>query len=262
MATTRAAWRALVRNELDDNGVTKLWADALLNEWLNEGIRDYGRAFPLEATATLTTVAGQAAYALPADLVEVVRVEHPTNVFRVNQPRVGGDWRVSGDPWLVTGHCSLGTGRYAYDVWGATLELEPAPTTRVCMQRLLGQPEQNSGDDPEGAVAVGALVVASRQTAELLAAIDQPLHPVPQAVRRAIERPAAALRAPMRDGVPDAPAPTVRSVPAPGVTLVAHDAVGPQPRPAAPWAAHGPLFQELLEHRRLVLLARGQHQGQ
>jgi hypothetical protein len=128
MATTRAAWRALVRNELDDNDTTKLWADALLSEWLNEGIRDYARAFPLEATATLTTVADQAAYALPDGLVEVVRVEHPTNVFRVHQPRVGGDWRVTGDPWLVTSPRSPVTAHYAYDVWGATLELEPAPT--------------------------------------------------------------------------------------------------------------------------------------
>ncbi len=128
MATTRSAWRSLVRNELDDNGATQLWADALLNAWLNEGIRDYARVFPLEATTALATVAGQAAYALPADLVAVVRVEHPANVFRVSQPRVGGDWRVSGAPWPGADHCLLGTGRYAYDVWGSTLELEPAPT--------------------------------------------------------------------------------------------------------------------------------------
>ena len=125
MATTRSAWRALVRNELDDNGATKLWADALLNEWLNEGIRDYARVFPLEATTTLITVAGQAAYALPAGLVEVVRVEHPTNIFRVHQPRVGGDWRAGTD--VVPCEERRGS-RYAYDVWGSTLELEPAPT--------------------------------------------------------------------------------------------------------------------------------------
>ena len=130
------------------------------------------------------------------------------------------------------------------------------------MQRLLRQPQQNSCDDPERAVAVGPLVVASGQAAELLAAVDQPLHSVAQAVRRAIERPAAALRAPTRDGVPNPPAPTVRSMGAPRVAFVAHDAIGPPPGPPAPRAPHGPLFQELLEDRRFVLLAGRQGQRQ
>src|SRR4051812_2675890 len=125
MATTRAAWRTLARNELDDNGSTKLWSDGLLNEWLAEAIRDYARVFPLETTGTLTTVASQADYTLPTTLVELVRVEHPTNTFRVHQERTGGDWRRS------TANVPLEDrtrGRYAYEIWGATLSLEPAPT--------------------------------------------------------------------------------------------------------------------------------------
>jgi hypothetical protein len=54
-----------------------------------------------------------------------VRVEHPTNTFRVHQERTGGDWRRS------TANVPLGDrigGRYAYEIWGATLSLEPAPT--------------------------------------------------------------------------------------------------------------------------------------
>jgi len=125
MATTRAAWRTLARNELDDNGSTKLWSDGLLNEWLAEAIRDYARVFPLETTGTLTTVASQADYTLPTGLLELVRVEHPTNTFRVHQERAGGDWRRS------TANVPLedrSGGRYAYEVWGTTLSLEPAPT--------------------------------------------------------------------------------------------------------------------------------------
>jgi hypothetical protein len=125
VSTTRTAWRALARNELDDNGATKLWSDGLLNEWLAEAIRDYARVFPLETTGTLTTVASQADYTLPTNLVELVRVEHPTNTFRVRQQRVGGDWRRS------TANVPLEDrigGRYAYEVWGTTLSLEPAPT--------------------------------------------------------------------------------------------------------------------------------------
>jgi hypothetical protein len=124
MATTRTTWRGLARNELDDNGSTKLWSDALLNEWLAEAIRDYARVFPLETTGTLTTVASQADYTLPAGLVELVRVEHPTNTFRVRQERVGGDWRRGTD---AVPPADRGGGRYAYEVWGTTLSLEPAP---------------------------------------------------------------------------------------------------------------------------------------
>src|SRR5687767_2950983 len=87
----RGNWRADCRAELGDEGATKLWSDTLLHRWLNEAIRDFGRVVPREETATLTTVAGQAAYDLPLGLVEVVRVEHPAGTFRVFAPRMGGD---------------------------------------------------------------------------------------------------------------------------------------------------------------------------
>jgi len=125
VSTTRGAWLTQARAELDDTGSTKLWSDTLLKQWLNEAIRDYARVVPLYSTGSLTAVAGQATYTLPSDLVELVRVEHPTNTFRVNQARVGGDWRVGTDTVPVEDRRG---GRYAYDVWGGTLELEPAPT--------------------------------------------------------------------------------------------------------------------------------------
>jgi hypothetical protein len=125
-SVTRAAWRALVRAELGDEGATRLWSDSLLNEWLNEAIRDYGRVVPREEATTLLTVAGQATYALPLGLIEVVRVEHPANTFRVFAPRTGGEW---GDAALTPDPSPPGRGEcgYSYDVWEGQLVLEPAP---------------------------------------------------------------------------------------------------------------------------------------
>lgn len=125
---SRATWRALVRAELgDENASAFLWSTALLNEWLAEAIRDYARTVPREETATLTTVASQAAYDLPLGLVEVVRVEHPANVFRVHQPRVGGDL-VSGVGSSVSYPPTPISRPPTYDVWRGQLVLEPAPT--------------------------------------------------------------------------------------------------------------------------------------
>src|SRR5690349_7242096 len=50
----------------------------------------------------------------------------------------------------------------------------------------ISDPEDYHRNRPEGAVALGALVVARGQRPELLAAGDQPLDPVAQAVRRAV----------------------------------------------------------------------------
>src|SRR5215211_315840 len=130
------------------------------------------------------------------------------------------------------------------------------------MQRLPGQPEQNSGDDPQGPIAVAPLVVAGGQAAELLAAVDQPLHAVPQPVRRAIEPAAPALPPLAGDGVADASPPTVRPLPPPRVAFVAHHPLRAEARAAAARAPDGPLLQQPLEDHHFVLLARGQHQGQ
>jgi hypothetical protein len=130
------------------------------------------------------------------------------------------------------------------------------------MQRLFRQPEQNRGNDPQGAVAVRALVVAGGQTAELLAPIDQPLDPISQAVRCPIEGPAPPFPPLVRDRVADTPPPAVRSIAPPSVPFVPDHAVGPQPGPPAAGPAHRPLLEQLLEHRNFVLLAGGEHQGQ
>src|ERR687883_52612 len=98
----------------------------------------------------------------------------------------------------------------------------------------LSDPEDNHRNHPEGPVALGALVVAGGQAAELLAAGDQPLHPVAQAVRRTVEAAAPALG------------------PQPG------DGVAGGPPPAG--AAHRALLQRLLAGGGLVALPGRQHQ--
>src|SRR5919202_5227539 len=126
----------------------------------------------------------------------------------------------------------------------------------------LPDPEDNHRQHPEGAVALGALVVAGGQAAELLAAGDQPLHPVAQAVRRAVDGTAPALGPQPGDGVADAAPAAVGAPRPPGVAPIAHHAPGAQPRPAAPGAAHRALLQQLLAGGGLVALARRQHQRQ
>jgi hypothetical protein len=109
--TTLAELRSGLRTLLNDNAADGyLWADAALNLHLNDAIRSYSRSFPRETEATITTVAGQSEYDLPAACVAVVRVEV-----------VGAAGR-----WLLQeGGDAAGTG---YGVYGGKLLLLPAPT--------------------------------------------------------------------------------------------------------------------------------------
>src|SRR5439155_21324494 len=102
------------------------------------------------------------------------------------------------------------------------------------------EPEDSHRDRPEGAVALGALVVAGGQRAELLAAGDQVLDAVAQPVGRAVEGAAAALVAHAGDGIAEAAAAAVGAPRAPGVALVVHHPLRAHPRPAAAGAPHRP----------------------
>ena len=73
--TTRAELRTRIRAELNDSGASPLWPTERLDQWVVEGLRELGRELGLEKSATLVTVAGQAAYVLPADVVWVLRCE-------------------------------------------------------------------------------------------------------------------------------------------------------------------------------------------
>src|ERR671932_544899 len=126
----------------------------------------------------------------------------------------------------------------------------------------ISDPEDKHRNHPEGAVAVGALVVAGGQAAELLAAGDQPLDPVAQPVRRTVEAATPALRPQPGDGVAEAAPPAGGAPRPPGVAPVAHYAPGAPPRPAPAGAADRALLQQLLEGGGLVPLPGRQHQRQ
>jgi hypothetical protein len=120
------------------------------------------------------------------------------------------------------------------------------------------EPEQSHRNRPEGLVAGRALVVAGGQAAELLAAGDQVLDPVPPAVDGAVERPGAVLVTSAWDGVPDAAPSAVRAADPTGVALVARDPVRTDAGSAPAGAPDRPLLQQPLESGRLVALARRQ----
>src|SRR5918998_3278702 len=126
----------------------------------------------------------------------------------------------------------------------------------------LSDPEHNHRQHPEGAVALGPLVVAGGQAAARLAAGDQPLHPVAQPVHRAVEAAAPALGPQPGDGVADAAPPAGGAALPSGVALVTHHALRAQPRPPAAGAADRALLQQLLEGGGLVALPGRQHQRQ
>src|SRR3954447_12126227 len=103
---------------------------------------------------------------------------------------------------------------------------------------IVFDPEHCHRNHPEGAVALGALVVAGGQGAELLAAGDQVLHAVAQPVERPIERAAAALVGLARDGRPDAAAAARLANGPTAVAFVAGYAPGPHPGPPPPGPPH------------------------
>lgn len=113
--TTRGELKARVRSELNDAGAARLWSDSLIEGWIGEAIRAYGRSLPREAVTTLASVAGQADYALPADTLAVLRVEHPEGIVRVGRPGAAGEDLAATLGWP------------AYDVYAGTLTLRPAP---------------------------------------------------------------------------------------------------------------------------------------
>jgi hypothetical protein len=118
--TTRAELRARIRAELNDAGATALWPDERLNQWIVEGLRDFGRHAGLQKSQTIASVAGQAGYPLAADVLQVARVEHPSGRFRVPAPFSAGEV-APGVSLAEPGPALL------YDVWGGLLVLSPRP---------------------------------------------------------------------------------------------------------------------------------------
>jgi hypothetical protein len=60
-----------VRNELGDTGITPVWSDTLLNQWLEEGLNQLAADLPKMPQVTLTALPGVKEYSL-ADFVSLV----------------------------------------------------------------------------------------------------------------------------------------------------------------------------------------------
>ena len=122
--TTRADIRTRARDELNDNGVVKVWSDGLLKRWIGEGIREWSRVVPRDRTWQTTSTANDPSYVLPSDVLEVVRVEHPPGVFRVRGGLRDGDVSSSADLGEWTG---LRPAQLLWEQWGGEVVLIPAP---------------------------------------------------------------------------------------------------------------------------------------
>ncbi len=114
--TTLSELRSALRVLLNDNAAEGyLWGDAALNLHLNDAIRDYSRSLPRQQETTVTTVAGQREYDLPADCLAVTRVEIVGD---------GGRSLLLPDPGGETGS-PAGSG--SYEAFDGRLLLSPAP---------------------------------------------------------------------------------------------------------------------------------------
>src|SRR3954453_2997415 len=116
----------------------------------------------------------------------------------------------------------------------------------------VSDPKNTERNDPEGAVACGALVVAGGQAAELLATGEQVLHLVAQAVEGTVEGTGAMLVRLARNTEPDPPATAVLADDPATVAFVPSDAPRAQAGPAPTRAFDRPLGQQAGEDRRLV----------
>jgi hypothetical protein len=124
---TRADIRTRARDELNDNAATKLWSDGLLNRWIGEAIREWSRVAPRDETWQTTSAANNPTYVLPADVLEVVRVEHPPGHFRVRGGLRDGDAAPTADLSLLGGWTGLRPTQLTWEQWNGELVLIPAP---------------------------------------------------------------------------------------------------------------------------------------
>jgi hypothetical protein len=106
-----------------------------------------------------------------------------------------------------------------------------------------------------------ALLIACRQTPELLTPIDEPLDPVAETVKRSIEWAGAMFVPLVWDGDSDPMLARIRpNLPA-AVAFVTHNPMGPALGAAWPWALDGAAFEPLFEDHRLMPLSGREHEG-
>src|SRR3954447_6268724 len=127
------------------------------------------------------------------------------------------------------------------------------PCTRACLQS--SEPEADHADGQHGAIVDPALLVAGRDPAVLLQAVDQPLDPVPEPVRLAVEAGPAALALLGRDDRRDAAPPELPPGLRAAVGLVARHPPRAQARPAPALAPDRARVEHRLQRHLLVPLA-------
>jgi hypothetical protein len=125
--TTRADIRTRTRDELNDNGAVKVWSDTLLNRWIGEAIREWSRVVPRDRTWQTTSTANDPSYALPSDVLEVVRVEHPPGLFRTRGGLHDGDVSPTTDASALGSWSGLRPAQMTWEQWGSEVVLIPAP---------------------------------------------------------------------------------------------------------------------------------------
>jgi hypothetical protein len=125
--TTRADIRTRTRDELNDDASVKVWSDGLLNRWIGEAVRDWSRVVPRDRTWQTTSTANDPSYPLPADVLEVVRVEHPPGVFRTRSGLRDGDVSPSADLSGLGIWSGLKPAQLNWEQWAGEVVLIPAP---------------------------------------------------------------------------------------------------------------------------------------
>lgn len=117
-----------IRSRLDEPAAAQ-WSNVELKRWINEGLRDLGRRTKhFRDTRTFTTVAGQAAYTLAGEILEVELVYFGTSDGR-QIPLVARAFEGMNNVWGQ--HQGTGGQPAMYTMWGVPpnlrMHLYPVP---------------------------------------------------------------------------------------------------------------------------------------
>jgi hypothetical protein len=74
--TTRAQLADRAQNVISDAGAAK-WSQAIIEEWVQDALRDYSRSFPRVQHITVETFAATRVYAISGDFFGILSFEYP-----------------------------------------------------------------------------------------------------------------------------------------------------------------------------------------
>lgn len=122
-----------IRTELQDNGASPRWSDALLLNYVNKGLRDLGQARCFECMEVLVGAQGQGSYTLGKEPVKVQGCWYD------------GRRVAAGDLWTFERDYGYGWSTVvaiprAYTLAGPNLRLEPIPGTGGTTLATTGSP--------------------------------------------------------------------------------------------------------------------------